>query len=101
MRKNRRVSALKKNKEKHTSMKKESLLIKNGTVITLGKKNKIIHNGAVFIEENIIKKIGKPSDLKDIEKPAEVIDAKARLHQCPYAFLFHIRKGDSAETASC
>ena len=60
-------------------MKKESLLIKNGSVITLGKKNKIIHNGAVLIEGNIIKKIGKTSDFKDIEKPAAVIDAKGKL----------------------
>lgn len=60
-------------------MKKRLLLIKNGTVITLGEKNKIIHNGAVLIEENIIKKIGKTSDFKDVDKAAEIIDAKGKL----------------------
>lgn len=60
-------------------MRKKSLLIKNGIVITLGEKNKIIHNGALLIEENIIKKVGKTSDFKDIDKSIEIIDAKGKL----------------------
>lgn len=57
----------------------KSLLIKNGTVITLGTKNSIIENGAVLIEDKIIKRIGKASDFKDIDKSVEVIDAKGKL----------------------
>lgn len=60
-------------------MKKKLLLIKNGIVITLGEKNKIIHNGALLIEENIIKKVGKISEFKEIDQSVEVIDAKGKL----------------------
>lgn len=60
-------------------MNKKPLLIKNGTLITLGEKNEVIHAGAVLIEDNIIKKVGKTSDFKEIEKSAEVIDAKGKL----------------------
>lgn len=38
------------------------LLIKNGTVVTLGESNRIIADGAVLIEDSKIKKIGKSSD---------------------------------------
>lgn len=58
---------------------KKSLLIKNGTVITLGAKNRIIENGAVLVEDKIVKKIGKASDFKDLDKSVEVIDAKGKL----------------------
>ncbi len=60
-------------------MKNKSLLIKNGTIITLGETNQIIQDGALLIEGNIIKKIGKSSGFKDIEKSTEVIDAKDKL----------------------
>lgn len=39
-----------------------TLLIKNGTVVTLGETNKIIHDGAVLIENTKIKQIGKSSE---------------------------------------
>lgn len=57
----------------------KSLLIKNGTVITLGAKNRIIENGAVLIEGKVIKKIGKTSDFKNLDKSVEIIDAKGKL----------------------
>ena len=57
----------------------KSLLIKNGTVITLGAKNTIIENGAVLVEDKLIKKIGKTSDFKNLDKSVEVIDAKGKL----------------------
>ncbi|MGD2084658.1 MAG: putative aminohydrolase SsnA [Candidatus Aminicenantes bacterium] len=39
-----------------------TLLIKNGTVVTLGKDNQVIDDGAVLIENTKIKQIGKSSD---------------------------------------
>jgi len=39
------------------------LILINGNVITLDKKNRIIENGAVLIEEDRIIKIGLSSDL--------------------------------------
>lgn len=39
-----------------------TLLIKNGTVVTLGQNNRVIHDGAVLIEDTKIKQIGKSSD---------------------------------------
>ncbi len=56
-----------------------SLFIKNGTVVTLGKNNRIIENGAVLIENNMIKKIGKESDFKNLQKNTELLDAKGKL----------------------
>ncbi len=55
-----------------------SLLIKNGTVITLGKNNRIIKNGAVLIKDNLIQEIGSADELK-IPPETEVIDAKGKL----------------------
>lgn len=57
----------------------KSLLIKNGTVITLGVKNRFIENGAILVEDKLIKKIGKTSDFKNFDKSVEVIDAKGKL----------------------
>jgi len=39
-----------------------TLLIKNGTVVTLGKTNRIIHDGAVLVKNTKIKQIGKSSE---------------------------------------
>jgi putative selenium metabolism protein SsnA len=39
-----------------------TLLIKNGTVVTLGKDNQVIDDGAVLIENTKIKQIGKSSE---------------------------------------
>ncbi len=53
-----------------------SLLIKNGTVVTLGSSNRIIENGAVLVEGKTIKQIGKLEDI-NIPENTEIIDAKA------------------------
>ena len=39
-----------------------TLLIKNGTVVTLGESSKVIHDGAILIEGTKIKQIGKSSE---------------------------------------
>ena len=52
-----------------------STLIKNGTVITFGENNKIIKNGAVLVQDNIIKKIGKLDEFIDIPEDTEIVDA--------------------------
>ena len=39
-----------------------TLLIKNGTVVTLGKDNQVIDDGAVLIENTKIKQVGKSSE---------------------------------------
>jgi len=57
----------------------KTLLIKNGTVITLGANNQIIYDGAVLIKDNVIKRYGKTKDFEDISKDIEVIDAKGKL----------------------
>jgi putative selenium metabolism protein SsnA len=56
-----------------------SLLIKNGTVLTLGESNRIIKDGAVLVEDGIIQKIGKEKDLSNIPTGTDVIDAKGKL----------------------
>ncbi len=40
------------------------ILIEKGTVVTLGKENRIIENGAVYIENSVIKDVGPTSELK-------------------------------------
>ncbi|HJO93713.1 MAG TPA: putative aminohydrolase SsnA [Victivallales bacterium] len=55
-----------------------SLLIKNGTVVTLGSSNRIIENGAVLVEGKTIKQIGKLEDI-NIPENTEIIDAKGKL----------------------
>ena len=56
-----------------------SLLIKNGTVITLGENNRIIKNGAVLVKDNFIQRIGCTDEFNDISPQTEVIDAKGKL----------------------
>lgn len=54
-----------------------SILIKNGIIITLGEKNKVLYDYNLFIEDSKIKLISKdiPSDLK----PDKIIDADGKL----------------------
>jgi cytosine/adenosine deaminase-related metal-dependent hydrolase len=52
----------------------EKLLIKNGLIVTVDGDDRIIRNGSIYIEDNIIKEIGPDSEIG--EKPgATVIDA--------------------------
>lgn len=54
-----------------------SLLIKNGIVVTLGEKNKVLYDHAVLCENGKIKKIGKNSDFKD--KYTKTINAHGKV----------------------
>ncbi|MHA2378677.1 MAG: amidohydrolase family protein [Candidatus Thorarchaeota archaeon] len=53
----------------------ESILIKNGYVLTLDQKRRIIADGAVYIEDGRILKLGKTHELADA-KAELVLDAK-------------------------
>ncbi len=56
-----------------------AIFIKNGILITLGKENRVIENGAVLIEGNRIKdfgptdKVGKPTNAEEIDASGKVI----------------------------
>ena len=52
-----------------------SILIENGIIITLDKFGRIIKNGAVYIENNIIRDIGETKKLKKEYKPNFTINA--------------------------
>ncbi|UZW14608.1 putative aminohydrolase SsnA [Clostridium pasteurianum] len=55
------------------------MLIKNGTIITFDEKNTVIENGAVYIEDNIIKEVGKSSDLEKKYNGEETLDANDKI----------------------
>ncbi|TGE34560.1 putative aminohydrolase SsnA [Desulfosporosinus sp. Sb-LF] len=55
------------------------LLIGNGTVLTLGKRNQVIPNGAVLIQESKVQEIGSTQDLKTRFPDARFIDAHGKL----------------------
>ncbi len=55
------------------------LLIKNGTVITLGDQNKIIPNGAVLIKNGVIEAVGTTGQVAKKARGAKVLDAKGKL----------------------
>jgi putative selenium metabolism protein SsnA len=54
-----------------------TLLIKNGIIITLGKNPKVLYNNSVLIENGLIKKIAPKGDFKD--KYEKEIDAKGKV----------------------
>ena len=54
-----------------------TMLIKNGTVITLGESGRVIEDGAVLIEEGRILKIGKSEEFKG--SYGRVIDARNKV----------------------
>ena len=56
-----------------------SLLVKNGTVITLGENNQIIPNGYLLIKDNLIESFGKGLPTEVIAPDTEVIDADRKL----------------------
>ena len=56
----------------------EKTLVGNGTLITLGKENKVIKDGAVLIEGNLIKDIGTTAELKK-KKFDRFIDASGKV----------------------
>jgi putative selenium metabolism protein SsnA len=54
-----------------------TLLIKNGTVATLGETNRVIEDGAVLVEGGIIRRVGKTRDFTG--SYARVIDARNKV----------------------
>ncbi|MBM6859014.1 putative aminohydrolase SsnA [Clostridium saudiense] len=55
------------------------ILVCNGRVITHDENNPFIENGAVLIDGNIIKEIGKSDELKNKYGEAEIIDADGKV----------------------
>ena len=55
----------------------KSILIKNGTIVTLGEKNKVLTGHALLIENGLIKKIAPQKSFKG--KYAKVIDAAGKV----------------------
>ncbi len=53
---------------------KQSVIIGNANIITFGKENKIIENGAILVEDGIIKKIGNTEEIKSAHKDIDFID---------------------------
>jgi putative selenium metabolism protein SsnA len=56
---------------------KKTILIKNGTIATLGEKNKVLTGHALLIEDGLIKKIAPQKSFKG--KFGKVIDASGKL----------------------
>ena len=59
--------------------KNSTLLVGNGTLITLGPKNRIISDGAVLIRDGVIEGVGKTSSLRKKARGATFIDAKGKV----------------------
>ena len=59
------------------------ILIEKGTVVTLGKENKVIEDGAVYIEGNAIKEVGTTTEIsakcKMQNAKCKIIDAKGKI----------------------
>ena len=53
----------------------ESILIRNGLLVTMDERRRVIEDGAIFIEDGRISKVGKTSELAG-ERAEEEIDAK-------------------------
>lgn len=56
-----------------------TILITNGTVITLGAANQVIHNGAVLIENDTIAAVGPAAELEAAHPAAARLDARGQL----------------------
>jgi 5-methylthioadenosine/S-adenosylhomocysteine deaminase len=54
------------------------LLIKNGLIVTIDPQDRIIRNGSIYVEDNIIKQIGTASEVGEKEG-AQVIDATDKI----------------------
>lgn len=55
------------------------LLVGNGLLLTLGQQNKVISNGAVAIENNLIAEVGDTSTLNNKYPQARFIDAQGKV----------------------
>ena len=52
------------------------VLVGNGVVLTLGDDNRVIEDGAVLIEENVVEELGTTAALKAAHPRADFIDAR-------------------------
>ena len=59
--------------------KSKSILIKNAYIITVDKTDRIIKDGALFVENDRIVDIGKSDDLLRKYKAEKIIDARQNL----------------------
>jgi len=57
-------------------VQEKQMCIGNGTVITLGEKNRVIHGGAVLVKGGVIEAVGITAALKRRARGAAFIDAK-------------------------
>ena len=51
-------------------------LIRNGTVITLGARNRVIDDGAVWIKDGVVEAVGRAGTVAGRARGAEVLDAR-------------------------
>ena len=58
-------------------MKTDTLLIKNGIVVTLGEKNRVLYGHAVLCEGGLIRKVAPQKELEGT--PAKVLDASGKV----------------------
>lgn len=56
-----------------------SILIKNGTILTMNKKGEVIKNGALYIEDGLIRDVGLTSTVVKEHRADVVINAKGKL----------------------
>ncbi|MEJ2354194.1 MAG: amidohydrolase family protein, partial [Anaerolineales bacterium] len=54
------------------------VLVRNGLIVTMDPEDRIIRNGSIYIEDNVIKEIGPDSEVGDKEG-AQVIDASDKI----------------------
>ena len=60
-------------------MKVNTLLIENGTILTVDDGNTVIEDGALFVEGDTIKDIGSSPELRGKYAPRKTIDARGNL----------------------
>lgn len=57
----------------------DEMLIKNGIIVTMDDSRRVIKDGAVFIEENKIRDLGKTSEMELQYQPDNILDAKDKI----------------------
>ncbi|MBU1077295.1 MAG: putative aminohydrolase SsnA [Spirochaetes bacterium] len=58
---------------------KRSFILGNGRLITLGEENRIIRNGSVVIEDNLIKDLGNTEEMKKRYPDLKFLDVKGKV----------------------
>ncbi|MDD5557174.1 MAG: putative aminohydrolase SsnA [bacterium] len=59
--------------------KTRDMLIGNGTVVTLGGSNKVIHDGAVWVRGGAVEAVGKTAAIRKKAAGAEFVDARGMI----------------------